>query len=209
MLWVIIQLIVGISRYKHSVKGGYYHIYNRGNGKQDIFLDDQDYAVYINRLGHYRIKHGIALVCYCLMPNHIHLLVRQDTNNPIFKFISSIHTSYSMYFNKKYNHIGHLFQDRFKQSVVDSDEYLLHLSRYIHLNPVKDGLVKIPNDYRWSSYKEYIGASKYNFCQRGIILDYLSQCIRKKRSVTKSYNEFVYSYLRKGEDNLITDLTID
>jgi len=200
---------MGISRYKQYVKGGYYHIYNRGNGKQDIFLDDQDYAVYINRLGRYRTKHGTTLVCYCLMPNHVHLLMRQETDEPIYRFISSLHTSYSMYFNKKYNHAGHLFQDRFKQVLINTEDYLLHLSRYIHLNPVKDGLVKTPKDYRWSSFKEYIGVSKYNFCKRSIILDYFSQHVRKNRSAISSYNDFVHSYLRKREDKLTPDLTMD
>ena len=135
--------------------------------------------------------------------------MRQETDEPIYRFISSLHTSYSMYFNKKYNHAGHLFQDRFKQVLINTEEYLLHLSRYIHLNPVKDGLAKTPKDYRWSSFKEYIGVSKYNFCKRSIILDYFSQHVRKNRSAIRSYNEFVHSYIKKHEDKLTPDLTMD
>lgn len=197
---------MGNSRYKQYIKDAYYHVYNRGNSKQDIFLGSQDYSIYMNRLGRYAIKHAVSLVCYCLMPNHVHLLVRQNSNTPIYKFISSLHTSYSMYFNKKYNRVGHLFQDRFKQVQVISDEYLLHLSRYLHLNPVKEGLVERPEDYRWSSFKEYIMDSKYNFCQKGIVLGYSSQ---RSTNPQKSYKEFTYSYVDRGEDKLTPDLTMD
>ncbi len=197
---------MGNSRYKQYIKGAYYHVFNRGNGKQDIFLDDQDYSIYMNRLGRYAIKRAVSLVCYCLMPNHVHLLIRQDSDTPLYKLISSLHTSYSMYFNKKYNRVGHLFQDRFKQAEATSDEYLLHLSRYIHLNPVKDGLVEKPEDYRWSSFKEYIMDSKYNFCQKRVILDYFSD---RTKSSHIQYKEFTYSHLDRSEDKLTPDLTID
>lgn len=197
---------MSLSRYKQYIEGAFYHVYNRGNSKQNIFLDEQDFRIYMNRLGVYIFKHKITLVCYCLMPNHVHLLIKQETSSPLFKFISSLHTSYSMYFNKKYNRVGHLFQGRFKQSQVTSDEYLLHLSRYIHINPVKDGLVEKPEDYQWSSFKEYISESKYNFCEKGLVLDYFSK--NQSKSI-KQYKEFVYSYVNRGEDKLTSDLTIE
>ena len=160
---------MGTSKYKEYALGAYYHIYNRGNGRKDIFLDDQDYYVYLNRLSKAKDKNGVTIISYCLMPNHIHLLLRQDTKKPVYKFISSVHTSYSMYFNKKYDDVGHLFQGRFKQKIVDKDEYLLHLSRYIHLNPIESRLVENLNNYRWSSYLDFVGERKDNLCKKEII----------------------------------------
>src|SRR3989338_8715192 len=107
------------ARYKHYAKGVYYHIYNRGNGKQDIFRSKEDYLFYIKRLEQGIQKYNVELIAYVLMPNHVHLVARQKTDIPIHKFMSSLHTSYSMYFNKKYKLVGHLFQDRFKQVIVE------------------------------------------------------------------------------------------
>jgi len=151
-------------------KGGYYHIYNRGNNKQDIFLDDSDYLFYLKRLRHAQETQKASIICYCLMPNHVHLLVRQDSETPIYRLISSIHTSYSMYFNRKYEKVGHLFQGRFKQKAIDKDEYLLQVSSYIHLNPLSAGLVEKLEDYQWSSYSDYIGLRAGTLCDKEVIM---------------------------------------
>ena len=127
---------------KNFYQDGHYHIYNRGNRKQDIFLEEADYIGYLERLRKYKKEYKVSVLCYCLMPNHIHLLLKQDSEIPLYKFLHPLHTSYSMYFNKKYNKVGHLFQGRFKQKEVDKDEYLLRLSSYINLNPLIGGLVK-------------------------------------------------------------------
>jgi REP element-mobilizing transposase RayT len=157
-------------RYKTSYSGGYYHIYNRGNQKQDIFLEEVDYIYYLEKLRKYREQQKVSIICYCLMPNHIHLLVRQDSEIPISKFMSPLHTSYSMYFNRKYEKVGHLFQDRFKQKNVENDEYLLQLTCYIHLNPLIDGLVGKLEDYQWSSYPDYIGLRQGTLCDKEPVL---------------------------------------
>lgn len=164
-------------------KGGYYHIYNRGNNKQDIFLDDSDYIFYLQRLRQAKEKQKASIICYCLMPNHIHLLVKQNSEIPIYRLISSIHTSYSMYFNRKYGKVGHLFQGRFKQNGVDKDKYLLQLSSYIHLNPLMNGLVNKLKDYQWSSYPDYIGTRDGTLCQKKTVL--LNNTSKEYKQITE------------------------
>ena len=155
---------------KMSYSGGYYHVYNRGNRKQDIFFKPNDYVYYLEKLRDYKEKHEVTIICYCLMPNHIHLLVRQNSENPIYKFIHGLHTSYSIYVNRKYDKTGHLFQGRFKQKEIDKDEYLLQVSSYIHLNPLMDGLVEKLEDYQWSSYPDYIGLRPGTLCEKDMVL---------------------------------------
>jgi len=149
---------------------GHYHVYNRGNRKQNIFLEEADYIGYLERLRKYKKEHKVSVLCYCLMPNHIHLLLRQDSEIPLSKFLHPLHTSYSMYFNKKYDKVGHLFQGRFKQKEVNKDEYLLRLSSYIHLNPLIGGLVKKLENYRWSSYPDYINLREGTLCNKELVL---------------------------------------
>lgn len=168
---------------KISYEGGFYHVYNRGNRKQDIFLEKSDYLKYLEKLREYKEKHNISIICYCLMPNHIHFLLRQNAESPVYKFIHALHTSYSMNFNRKYNKVGHLFQGKYKQKEVDKDEYLLQLSSYIHLNPVIDGLVKKLEDYQWSSYLDYIGLRKGTLCDKEIAL--LDRSLEKYKKDTE------------------------
>jgi putative transposase len=139
------------------VEGSYYHIYNRGNSKQKIFRDKNDYFRFLKLLyisnSHkkfvirnfsnkniYGVDRGNRLVsigAYCLMPNHFHLLLSRTEKGDISKFMQKLCTSYSMYFNKKYGRVGTLFEGKFKSRLVDSDRYLKYLFSYIHLNPVK------------------------------------------------------------------------
>lgn len=166
--------------YKVSYPGGYFHIYNRGNHQQKIFLEEADYVAYLERLRKYKEQHQIAIICYCLMPNHVHLLLRQDSKNPLYRFMLSLHTSYVMYFNLKYEKVGHLFQGRFQQKHVDKDEYLLQVSSYIHLNPLIDGLVEKLQDYQWSSYPDYIGLRPGTLCDKEPVLLGKSPDVYKK-----------------------------
>ena len=159
---------------KNSYQGGYYHIYNRGNHKQDIFLEKADYLGYLERLRKYKEKHKISIICYCLIPNHIHLLARQDGDSPLYKFMHSLHTSYSMYFNRKHDKVGHLFQNRFKQKEITNDEYLLQVSSYIHLNPLIGGLIEKLEDYQWSSYPDYIDLRYGTLCEKEMALSGIS-----------------------------------
>jgi len=194
------------SRYKSYAKDTYYHIYNRGNGKQNIFLGNNDYLFYINRLEKAVKKHDVELISYVLMPNHIHLLAKQKTEIPIHKFISSLHTSYSMYFNKKHKHVGHLFQDRFKQVIVESDEQLLYLTKYIHRNPVETGIVATPSDYPWSSYHEYVRSLPWNVCTTNTIMSLLGA---HSETFALQYSTFCDTEVSEKELGKIQDMSLE
>jgi len=118
---------------------GIYHIMLRGINQQDIFEDDEDRQRFIKTLGRVKKETDIEIFAYCLMNNHIHLLIKEK-NDEVSKIIKKIGTSYVYYFNWKNERSGHLFQDRYKSEVVESDEYLYTVIRYIHHNPVKAGL---------------------------------------------------------------------
>lgn len=207
--------------YKDFAEGEIYHIYNRGVGKMDIFLDDEDFAMFINRLSENlypellnnsnltnrekRRKllpaNSFELISYCLMPNHFHFLIQQKTELSIGKLILKISTSYSKYFNKKNDRIGAVFQDRFKAVRVDSNEQLLWLSYYIHNNPRKAGIIEDLLQYQWGSYLDYVGIRKGNLCKKEIIT---------KQLIKSNYSKF-FNESQKIENTLIgqQDLLID
>jgi REP element-mobilizing transposase RayT len=135
---------------------GYYHVLNRGVEKRDIFLDDQDYCVFLKYLADAHQRFEFKILSYCLMPNHYHLFVHLKSGDlsPVVRYFSQ---RYAQYFNRRRQRIGPLFQDRFKSLSVDRDAYALALSRYIHLNPVYAHLVERPELYPWSSYSAYLG----------------------------------------------------
>lgn len=146
----------------------YYHVYNRGVEKRDIFIDDNDYVVFLSLLKRYlsreveskinrhkfkSLSGQVELLTYCLMPNHYHLLFYQTIDTGITELMRRLTTSYVMYFNNKYHRVGSLFQSRYKASSVNGDAYLHHISRYVHLNP--DNYINYP----YSSIRYYLGAS--------------------------------------------------
>jgi len=132
-----------------------YHVIVRGNQRLKTFLDDRDYQVYLERLAKYRKLYGYNIHAYCLMPNHVHLLV-ESSDHPLGKFMQGLQQSYSQYFNARHRKVGHVFQGRYKAIICDRDEYLLELTRYIHLNPVRAEMVKTPDHYHYSGHRAYI-----------------------------------------------------
>jgi REP element-mobilizing transposase RayT len=129
-----------------------YHIIARGNQQQATFLGDDDYDAYLHRLEVYRVRYGVTLQAYCLMPNHVHLLARSGAP-PLVKFMQGLQQSYTQWFNRVHQKVGHVFQGRYRAIVCDSDEYLVTLVRYIHLNPVRAGLAPQPDLYRYSGHR--------------------------------------------------------
>jgi REP element-mobilizing transposase RayT len=154
--------------------GGYYHVYSRGSEKRVIFLDKADKGRFLDRLEEYKNLHNVKIIAYCLMPNHYHLLIQQNSDEAISKFISRLNLAYAMYFNKRYERVGPLFQGRFKAKHVETDEYLLHLSRYIHLNPLSHLGERGLRNYHWSSLKDYLGDSKEGFVEIECIAGYFN-----------------------------------
>lgn len=136
-------------------ESGIYHAMVRGVNRQPIFTSDGDKERYLVFLWASSHKQKVSVHAYCLMDNHVHLLIRQDGDSPIGEFFRSLGTRYAGWFNTEYGRVGHLFQGRFKSKPVETDAYLLSVVRYIHLNPVESGMCEDPGDYRFSSYSAY------------------------------------------------------
>jgi len=138
-------------------KDHYYHVYNRGAGQGTLFFNPQNYLYCLRLIKRHSQRYGITIIAYCLMPNHYHFLLRQETDVPISKFINVLFNAYVQAVNRQQNRSGTLFQGRFRHVCINREEYLVHLCRYIHLNPVKAGLVESPEDWPYSNYLEWIG----------------------------------------------------
>jgi REP element-mobilizing transposase RayT len=136
---------------------GIYHIMLRGINKQDIFNDDEDRERFLETIQRYKKETGFQLYAYCLMDNHVHLIIREN-DMELSKVMKRIGTSYAGYFNWKYGRSGHLFQNRYCSEAVENDSYLYMVIRYIHQNPAKAGICAV-NEYKWSSYNCYISES--------------------------------------------------
>lgn len=134
---------------------GIYHVMAKGVGGQDIFHDNKDRQKYISIMTKYKDICQYDLYGYCLMRNHVHLLIKECAQT-VSQVMRRIGTSYAYWYNLKYERSGHLFQGRFKSEAVEDDRYLLVALRYIHQNPLKAGLVETPAGYQWSSYSDYI-----------------------------------------------------
>ncbi|HUW21576.1 MAG TPA: transposase [Candidatus Bathyarchaeia archaeon] len=165
-------------------EGQIYHIFNRGVEKRETFLDKRDYLRFFKTSEYYQMANpevrfsfrkrpkvgkqtipkktqkSVDIYAYCLMPNHFHFLLKQNIQNGISTFISRLTNSYTRYFNIRYKRIGHLFQGSFKAVRIIGNEQLLHVARYIHLNPLIDYLVKDLKEFNFSSYPEYVGLKK-------------------------------------------------
>lgn len=137
-------------------ESGIYHVMLRGINQQQIFYDDEDYCRFITIISRMKEISHFELYAYCLMGNHVHLLIR-ETDEPLDRIFRRIGASFVYWYNMKYERSGHLFQDRFKSEPVENDVYFLSVLRYILQNPVKAGLCQRPEQYSYSSAKEYIG----------------------------------------------------
>jgi REP element-mobilizing transposase RayT len=168
--------------------GAYYHVINRGNNQEKIFLNDRDKQKFLEYLGKANERFSVIIHTYCLMSNHFHLLVQTPEPN-LSRAMQWINVSYATYFNRKCGRCGHLFQGRFKAILIDADGYLKHLSRYIHVNPVRAKIVSTPSKYQWSSYSAYIGKEKTpQFLKTDWLLSHFG---RSKKEAKRNYKAFV------------------
>jgi putative transposase len=133
-------------------EGAFYHVITRGNQRQKIFREASDYEKYQQYLTIYKNRHHYALYAYVLMGNHIHLLL-ETRDVPLSRIMQGINQSYTLFFNRKYREVGHLFQGRYKAILCDRDAYLLSLLQYIHNNPVRAKIAGTAASYRWSSHR--------------------------------------------------------
>jgi REP element-mobilizing transposase RayT len=169
-------------------KGMYYHIYNRGVSKATLFREPTNYLFVLEKLQKYSLENQVAVIAYCLMPNHYHFLLRQDGEKSAGNVPQSIFNSYSKAYNLRYGHSGTLFEGRFRAKLIQSTSHLLHLCRYIHGNPVKDGLVADPAGWPWSNYLEWIGERK------GSLADV--EFIKTQFVDGQAYKQFLFQYLK-------------
>ena len=212
--------------------GEYYHVFNRGVEKRPIFNEKRDYIRALSTIFYYihalppvkyskylrtprdqrselnetlnKSPRDITILAYCLMPNHLHFLLRQETENGVPRFMSKFSNSYTKYFNTKHTRIGPLFQGTFKAVIVESEEQLIHLSRYIHINPIVSSLIKKTDliNYPWSSMHEYITPTANNLTDPSIINSIFHS--------TSKYLEFCQNHLAYAEElERIKHLTID
>lgn len=156
----------------------YYHVYNRGIDARTLFKDDEDYSVFLNILKRhldteptfdssgrqYERFDDIELIAFCLMPNHFHMLIYQDSPEAMTRLMRKVATAYSVYFNRKYRRSGRLFQGPYRAKKITSESYFLHITRYIHLNP-KDYL-----GWEWSSLDVFLGYRNFLWVHPGKVM---------------------------------------
>lgn len=173
--------------------GATYHITSRGNRQAALFYDTADRLQYLSLFAEARRQFPCILHTYCLMTNHIHLQFETIEHPPgnIMKFLNF---RYAKYFNKRYSYSGHLFQGRYGAEVIKSIDYFLTVSRYIHLNPVKAGIVPKPELYKWSSYPAYISSSKSPYIDTTRLLSYFPPPSKQK------YKQYVESIKGNPEE---------
>lgn len=195
------------------VNGHIYHIYNRGVQKHPIFFDNWDRGRFLEALQYYQFSGPkprfsifrktkiyrtelkdplVKIVAYCLMPNHFHLLIQQISEGGITEFVSKLSNSYTKYINTKYDFVGPLLQGEFKAVLVESDEQLMHVNRYIHLNPVSALMVRDLTGYKWSSYPEYIDDNHSKICYPDPVLE-LFPSKEKYKEFIKDQSDYILS----------------
>lgn len=196
----------------------YYHVLNRGVAETIIFQRSNDYRRFLNLINFYRYKDStlsfskylklpvnqrvnfdkrlkeegasqVEIFAYCLMPNHFHLQLKQISDNGIQKFLTNVQNGYAKYYNIKYKRYGPLFQSRFKAKIILNDELFLHISRYIHLNPITSYLVTLKGlpSYPWSSLPEYLNSTNEGFVNKNFIL--------KMVGGKEKYKKFIYDQI--------------
>ncbi len=176
------------------VPGGVYHVMLRGNSGQKIFYRDEDYSRFYLLLQEGTTRFGYQIHAFCCMSNHVHLAI-QISHIPLSKIMQNLSFRYTRWINWRRCRIGHLFQGRYKALLVDQDSYLLELTRYIHLNPVRAGIVKKASDYPWSGHRAYIGKEDLPWLATQWVL---SQFAKRLSVARERYDEFVSEGAEEG-----------
>ena len=173
-----------------------YHILTRGNNKQAVFKDDEDFRKFIDILKKYKEKYLFKLYHYVLMNNHVHLVMETtEAGGNLAQIMKGINLSYAQHYKKKYKYTGHFWQDRFKSIIISKDEYLLACGSYVELNPVRAGLANEPKEYPWSSYAANAYGKKDDLVDRHLIYENLSS----DGNVRREYRKFVLQMQQKNE----------
>lgn len=178
--------------------GAFYHITSRGNERKNIFRSDEDKEKFLSYLQSSHERYGAVIHVYCLMTNHYHLMIETPFGN-LSQVMRHINGSYTTYFNTRHNRSGHLFQGRYKSILIDADNYATELSRYVHLNPVRSGIVGDPKKYKWTSYNCYIGRSKI---PQWLRVDFILGYFGTGRSIAEDkYKSFVCALINREHES--------
>ena len=179
---------------------GIYHVIIRGANRQEIFHDDEDRIRFLDTIERYKTSFKIKIYGWCLMGNHVHLLLEEGSEE-LSVTMKRIGVSYVSYYNSKYQATGHLFQDRFRSEKVEKDDYLLAVIRYIHQNPLKAGMVKRIEEWKWSSCLEYYGEKLYHhdLLDNELILKLFADNNDLAKIMFKEFNEAI------NEDRCLED----
>ena len=178
-------------RKKKFYPGGYYHIFNRGANRGEIFFSNENYNYCLRLIRKYSELYNISVIAFCLMPNHYHLILRQNSDNSISLLMQVVFNAYVQAVNRRVGRKGTLFEGRFKYIRIERENYILHLCRYIHLNPVKAKLVKVPEDWLFSNYQEWIGQRSSQLFDPDFIAAYFRNA--------NDYQNFVMDYKSEAE----------
>lgn len=174
--------------------GALFHVISRGNQRQRIYRDDEDHRRFQTLLGEAVKRHAITLYAYVLMANHFHLLLEVG-RVPLSKAMQSLLYRYTRHYNKRYHKIGHLFEGRYRAILCDRDSYLMELIRYLHLNPVRAGLINDPNRYRWSSHRDYLRGES----ETGLAVDRgLALWGSRRGQAMRAYRQFIRDGVTQG-----------
>lgn len=177
-----------------EVEGGLYHVITRGNNRRQIFNSPADYEKFLSQLAVQKAKLSFFLYAYCLMTNHVHLLLERQAS-AVGQIMHRLLTGYAQYYNRRYRRVGHLLQGRHKAILCQSEQYLAKLVRYIHLNPVRAGMVTRPEDYQYSSHRGYLGMEPAGIVDVDPVLRHFgaSKAVARAR-----YREFVAAGIKQG-----------
>jgi putative transposase len=177
-----------------EVEGGLYHIITRGNNRRQIFNSPTDFEKFLSLLTVQKTKLPFFLYAYCLMSNHVHLLIERQAS-AVGRIMHRLLTGYVQYYNRRYRRVGHLLQGRHKAILCQSDRYLSELVRYIHLNPVRARMVNLPEDYQYSSHRAYLGLEPAGVVDVAPVLRHFGA---KKEVARDTYRQFVAAGIKHG-----------
>ncbi|MGI9329425.1 MAG: transposase [Gammaproteobacteria bacterium] len=170
------------------IPGGFYHVILRGNAQQDIFCSNNDRAIWEALVDDGLGRYGHRIHAYCWMTNHVHIAIQAGTQ-PLSRFMAYLASNYARRFNLRSRRTGHLFERRYRAILVNEDEYLIELVRYIHKNPVRAEMVKQCNDYEWSSHKAYMGVCQPEWLSTDFVLQMLGRTVSQARANYASFIE--------------------
>lgn len=187
---------------------GFLHIFTRGNNKRYVFRKERDFKIYLELLKKYKGRFNLIIYHYVLMFNHIHLLCRISSETNLAKLMQGLGLSYSNRYRKRYEYTGQFWQGRYKSNIIEDDGYLLRCGLYIERNPVEAGIVELPEDYPWSSYRKYALGEENDIIDLSPFFETLGNNDSERRKIYKELMEATFKNSEKGKIDKAESLTL-